>query len=304
MAGLFENPVWEDEVYQLEQTDPVLGGPPDLAQAKGFTNEPHRALANRTAWLKAEVAALAASSVTQADIDATAAILSGDITTLEGNIPSIIRNEMHFSATVDPDEANPTEVEGGTFNTVVAAVEAAPAGSFAQIKLLADKTYVMDTNIRQNNVATQLVKEGGGANPILDVRAVATATFNSLVGFTQNGLSSLETVDVDIQLPAALPDPSLPLSSSDSLLRYSPGGEISLTMQRGTITGGALFGLCSAHAGTIAKLSLFNVTLDGTIYGVTSAANGVSLVCPYTTTLLNGATLTEGGVIGTNVLQS
>ena len=190
MAGLLENPVWEDEVYQLEQTDPVLGGPPDLGQAKGFTNEPHRALANRTAWLKAEVAALAASSVTQADIDAAAAILSGDITTLEGNIPSIIRNEMHFSATVDPDEANPTEVEGGTFNTVVAAVEAAPAGSFAQIKLLADKTYVMDTNIIQNNVATQLVKEGAGANPIFAVQAFAAATNNLLYSFIQNGLSA------------------------------------------------------------------------------------------------------------------
>ena len=77
-----------------------------------------------------------------------------------------------------------------------------------------------------------------------------------------------------------------------------------MTMQRGTVTGGASFGLCSAHAGTIANLSLYEVTLDGAIYGMTSAANGIALVCPYTTTLLNGATLTAGGVIGTNVLQS
>jgi len=247
----------------------------------------------------------------QAYFETQRANLQADIATAEGaygalanNLVSTIRNEMHFSATVDPDEANPTNVEGGTFNTVVAAVEAAPAGSYAQIKLLAGKTYVVDTNIRQNNVTSLLYKDGDGANPVLDVQGYATATFNVLYGFLQNGLSSVKLENVDVQLPAVLPDPGLPLSSSDSLVRYSAGGETSLVMRGGTVTGSNGFGLISAHAGTVAKLSLHAITLDGAIYGVTSAVNGIAQIAPYTTTLLNGAALSEGGVIGTNMLQS
>jgi microcystin-dependent protein len=57
MAGLTETSQWADEVYQIEQTDPVVGGPPDLAQSQGITNVPHKNLADRTAWLKAQIEA-------------------------------------------------------------------------------------------------------------------------------------------------------------------------------------------------------------------------------------------------------
>jgi len=46
MAGLSEQATWSSEIYQLETTDPVLGGP------DGTSNLPHRHLANRTAWLR------------------------------------------------------------------------------------------------------------------------------------------------------------------------------------------------------------------------------------------------------------
>ena len=58
MAGLQEQALWDAEIYQIEQTDPVVGGPPNLAQGQGITNVPHQALANRTAWLKAQIEAL------------------------------------------------------------------------------------------------------------------------------------------------------------------------------------------------------------------------------------------------------
>ena len=58
MAGLPEQALWDAEIYQIEQTDPVVGGLPNLAQGQGITNVPHQALANRTAWLKAQIEAL------------------------------------------------------------------------------------------------------------------------------------------------------------------------------------------------------------------------------------------------------
>ena len=49
MAGITEEETWDNDVYQLEITDPVRGGP------EGIDNLPHKALANRTVWLKAQL---------------------------------------------------------------------------------------------------------------------------------------------------------------------------------------------------------------------------------------------------------
>jgi phage-related tail fiber protein len=53
MANLPELNEFTEGVYQLETSDPVLGG------ADGMTNVPIKALVNRTRWLKAQVDALA-----------------------------------------------------------------------------------------------------------------------------------------------------------------------------------------------------------------------------------------------------
>ncbi len=50
MANLPEESRYDDGVYQLELTDPVVGGP------NGVSNAPLRNLANRTRWLKDQIA--------------------------------------------------------------------------------------------------------------------------------------------------------------------------------------------------------------------------------------------------------
>ncbi|OOS24644.1 pyocin knob domain-containing protein [Moraxella pluranimalium] len=50
MANLAESSIWETGVYQIEENDPVHGG------ANGITNRPTKQLANRTVWLKNELA--------------------------------------------------------------------------------------------------------------------------------------------------------------------------------------------------------------------------------------------------------
>ncbi len=49
MSYLKETAAWEDGIYQIETSDPVLGGP------DGIANRPARELANRTAWLKQQL---------------------------------------------------------------------------------------------------------------------------------------------------------------------------------------------------------------------------------------------------------
>ena len=56
MANLNETPIYESGIYQIEKTDPVVGGP------EGISNRPAHQLANRTAWLKAELARLLAQA--------------------------------------------------------------------------------------------------------------------------------------------------------------------------------------------------------------------------------------------------
>lgn len=59
MANLVDNAAaWVAAIRQLETTDPVIGGPPDPATGAGMSNIPHKQLADRTAWLKGEVARL------------------------------------------------------------------------------------------------------------------------------------------------------------------------------------------------------------------------------------------------------
>ena len=49
MANLTETNRWEAGIYQLETSDPVMGGP------NGIDNRAPRELANRTMWLKTEL---------------------------------------------------------------------------------------------------------------------------------------------------------------------------------------------------------------------------------------------------------
>ncbi|EBP3802827.1 hypothetical protein S303_06300 [Salmonella enterica subsp. enterica] len=49
MGKLTEIEQWDEDVYQIETSDPVLGGP------EGITNKPAKQLANRTQWLKKQL---------------------------------------------------------------------------------------------------------------------------------------------------------------------------------------------------------------------------------------------------------
>ncbi|TLP67082.1 hypothetical protein FEE96_06970 [Parasedimentitalea maritima] len=63
MTNLPEASGWVAGIYQIEQTDPVLGGPPNLETGAGIANVQAQQLAERTVWLKAEIAAAVATVI-------------------------------------------------------------------------------------------------------------------------------------------------------------------------------------------------------------------------------------------------
>lgn len=52
MADLVETSVFPEGVYQIETSDPVIGGVPNVGTGAGMSNIPHLLLANRTRFLK------------------------------------------------------------------------------------------------------------------------------------------------------------------------------------------------------------------------------------------------------------
>jgi hypothetical protein len=73
MADLVETATYSAGIYQIETTDPVVGGLPDEATKSGLSNIPHLQLAKRTAWLKEQVEALAAdlaAALTETEVNA------------------------------------------------------------------------------------------------------------------------------------------------------------------------------------------------------------------------------------------
>ncbi|MDK2902735.1 MAG: hypothetical protein PWQ93_654 [Clostridiales bacterium] len=68
MANISEVAQWDSGVYQIEEVDPVQGGP------DGIDNKPHKNLANRSLWLKQQYDALNSEIVTarggKANLDA------------------------------------------------------------------------------------------------------------------------------------------------------------------------------------------------------------------------------------------
>lgn len=64
MATLPETAAWPTGVYQIEEADPVLGGPPNPATGDGLVNIPAQQLANRTVFLRALIDAAGLGSAT------------------------------------------------------------------------------------------------------------------------------------------------------------------------------------------------------------------------------------------------
>uniref|UniRef100_UPI003C7DCBB7 phage tail protein n=1 Tax=Neisseria cinerea TaxID=483 RepID=UPI003C7DCBB7 len=78
MANLNETAQWETGIYQLETSDPVMGGP------DGIDNRQAKQLANRTLWLKNQTEVLQAA--TEGKAASATAVNAGNGLTGGGNL--------------------------------------------------------------------------------------------------------------------------------------------------------------------------------------------------------------------------
>ena len=97
MANLSEDMVWKDGIYQLETTDPVVGGP------EGIDNRQAKELASRTQYLKAQVELRASIILVNTLIDAAVqSILNSSPATLDtlNELAAALGDDPNFAASM------------------------------------------------------------------------------------------------------------------------------------------------------------------------------------------------------------
>lgn len=110
MANLTETPTYEAGIYRFEATDPVQGGP------GGIDNLPTNQLANRTAWLKAQVEAILLDIAAIESGYATAASLAGH-TGNTSNPHAVTKAQVGLGSVLNYGIATQAEAESGTLDT-------------------------------------------------------------------------------------------------------------------------------------------------------------------------------------------
>lgn len=110
MANLTETPTYEAGIYRFEATDPVQGGP------GGIDNLPTNQLANRTAWLKAQVEAILLDIAAIESGYATAASLAGH-TENTSNPHAVTKAQVGLGSVLNYGVATQAEAEAGAIDT-------------------------------------------------------------------------------------------------------------------------------------------------------------------------------------------
>lgn len=110
MANLTETPTYEAGIYRFETTDPVQGGP------GGIDNLPTNQLANRTAWLKAQVEAILLDIAAIESGYATAASITSH-TGNTSNPHAVTKAQVGLGSVLNYGVATQAEAEAGAIDT-------------------------------------------------------------------------------------------------------------------------------------------------------------------------------------------
>ncbi len=123
MANLQETGVWEAGIYQLETSDPVMGG------AGGISNRAPRQLANRTLWLKNELAS-AVQSIGINKADKTTQVIAGNGLTGGGDLTANRTLALGTPGTITASSTNAVQAASHTH-----AIDAATTGKAGIVQL-------------------------------------------------------------------------------------------------------------------------------------------------------------------------
>ncbi|HJU70399.1 MAG TPA: hypothetical protein VJ603_00980 [Paucimonas sp.] len=154
MANVPESPIWEEGVYQLEQSDPVLGGP------GGIANRQAEQLANRTTYLKEQTEAASADlAAHEAAADphaqyATKLSVAAQIAALINSAPGALDTLNELAAALGNDPNFATTLTNSLAGKVAVSDKASTAQAQAGID---DTVWMTPAKVAQAIVALTIV---------------------------------------------------------------------------------------------------------------------------------------------------
>jgi len=201
MAYLDENATWEQGIYQWETQDPVVGGP------DGIDNVPTRQLANRTGYLKEQIAAHAAATdphpqyTTESEVQSqlaahTAASDPHPQYTTESEVHALVEvTQPQFDSTKKPASTEFVQRALGNCQGVLqvtapgtTTLTAANVGQFIDIYATGNVVIGLPQSVQCKLGATLLVTNYGSQ----------AATVNPYAGDSINNTSALGSVSIAV----------------------------------------------------------------------------------------------------------
>ncbi len=231
MANLQETESWEAGIYQLEMTDPVVAGPPDLAQSKGFANVQALQLANRTLWLKAQLALLETAlgnidfaPQIQAKIDELVDSAPGALNTLNELAVALQDNDSQIAGLVSQIAAMQNSVNNIDVTAQInAAINNLVNGAPAALNTLRELALALQDN--DSDIAALVSQISGVQNTYNNLVAGAPAnlnTFAELASAIQAQQQRKPTYTVLAQFPTRKYNGTItlsqPITNFDSLM--------------------------------------------------------------------------------------
>jgi hypothetical protein len=206
-----------------------------------------------------------------------------------------VDRRMTYAATVDPDIAEPTRRDGGTFNTIGDAIDKAPGGAIVFL-YLADKTHLIDRHISVNNKDILITRSAVGVRPRIEFSVFSDPTHNAFYSFRGAFGGSLQFQFCDIFLPIDKQDENLPWNGSSCvILRYNISVPATLCLYETNVTGANDHGLMTCNGAAANNLGLYKCVLDGQIIAMKSVQSGAAVISKQVVTLSNGALITAAG---------
>ncbi len=227
---------------------------------------------------------------------------------LSADLKGVVKNLMTFTGTIDPDDPAPTNVDGGTFNTIADLVEAAPSGARINGVLAPNSLNLIDQSFFLHNQFLHLRTDEEGVAGYATVKPTATVldghdsnSFNRII--LRNSVLEIQYANVDLAGERA--NIALPWNTvGNSLISFRQAGSASVSLARCNIVGANSACIANCVGAHTITAGFEFCTFDGDVIGVAHINQGVATVADWGNTLQNGALLTNNGTLGVNLLSN
>jgi hypothetical protein len=278
MGNIVENPVWEETVFQVETTTPLLGGSPEKSSfgtpTAGYLNVAQQQLANRTQYLKDAVEAIDIDGLTTR-VDSVETNLTTHIGSRGAAHTNATQTEAGFMSATDKTKLNGVS-EGAQVNTVTSV--ATRTGDVTLTKTDVGLANVDNTTDANKPVST-------AQQTALNLKAnIASPTFTGtpIVPTASAGASTTQVANTafvaaglglkaDLASPALTGTPTTPTATAGT---------------NNTQIASTAFVTAAVAAGSVGGTNLGNTPAASTV--VVTSSTGASTTLPSATTTTAG----------------